>query len=111
MRERGDNIYYTDSHGMYQQMENDNHDADELIRDTNGKNVLIANQFYYFGRNCPVPDASWTSMNIRVPDRYIAYGSESDGEAVDKMLDFLHAQHHKPGLNGDPCIWHINKVN
>ena len=105
MLERGDNIYHLDAKGNFQQLENDNHDEGELLKDTNGKNVLIAKQFYYFGRNCPVPDASWLSMNVRVPDRYIASGCESDGMALEKLTAFLQAQGHKIGVLGSPCIW------
>jgi hypothetical protein len=104
-RERGDNIYYQDSEGHFRQLGNDNHDEGELLKDTNGKNALIAKQFYYFGRNCPAPDASWASMNIRVPDRYIALGCESDGMALEKFTTFLQKQGHKPGVLGSPCIW------
>jgi hypothetical protein len=77
MKERGDNIYHQDGRGNFRQLENDNHDAGELLKDTSGKNVLIAKKFYYFGRDCPVPAASWLSLNVRVPDRYIACGRES----------------------------------
>lgn len=105
--ERGDNIYHTDSQGNFQQTENDNHDQGELIKDTSGKNVLIAKQFYYFGRNCPVPEATWASMDIRVPDRYIGYGCESGAPALDRMIEFLQASY-EPGVHGNPCIWQAN---
>jgi len=105
MLERGDNIYHLDAKGNFQQLENDNHDEGELLKDTNGKNVLIAKQFYYFGRNCPVPDASWLSMNVRVPDRYIASGCESDGMALEKLTTYLQEQGYKTGVLGSPCIW------
>lgn len=105
MLERGDNIYHLDDKGNFQQLENDNHDEGELLKDTKGKNVLIAKQFYYFGRACPAPDASWRSLNVRVPDRYIACGCESDGLALDNIIKFMHEQGFKPGIHGNPCIW------
>ncbi len=105
MLERGDNIYCSDGNGGFLQLENDNHDEGELIKDTKGKNVLIANRFYYFGRNCPSPASSWAAMNVRVPDRYIAYGSASDGTALEAMVDHLQAQGHEPGVHGKPCNW------
>lgn len=105
MLERGDNIYRLDDKGNFRQLENDNHDEGELEKDTNGKNVLIAKLFYYFGRNCPAPDASWLSMNVRVPDRYIACGCESDELALKELTAFLKAQGHQPGVLGSPCIW------
>jgi len=104
-QERGDNIYCSDSQGKFRQLENDNHDEGELIKDTKGKYVLVANQFYYFGRNCPVPDASWQSMGVRVPDRYIGYGCESDETAVDGLVSFLETKRYAPGVHGEPCIW------
>ncbi|WP_395004635.1 hypothetical protein [Undibacterium sp.] len=105
LQERGDNIYYANSDGQYTQLENDNHDIGEFDKDTRGRNVLIAKQFYYFGRNCIVPKESWTSMNINVPDRYIAYGSESDGDAVGKLVDYLRLHTERDGALGLPCIW------
>lgn len=42
MLERGDNIYRLDDDGQFVQLENDNHDEGELVKDTKGKNVLIA---------------------------------------------------------------------
>lgn len=106
--ERGDNIYQSDGMGNFSQLENDNHDEGELLKDTKGKNVLIAKQFYYFGRNCPVPAATWRSMNVRVPDRYICLGCKSDGPALDQMVGFLQAQGYRPGVNGTPCIWKVD---
>ncbi len=105
MLERGDNIYCSDGNGGFQQLENDNHDEGELIKDTKGKNVLISNQSYYFGRNCPAPAASWAAMNVHVPDRYIGYGSASDGAALEAMVAYLQAQGFEPGVYGKPCIW------
>lgn len=106
--ERGDNIYQSDGNGNFSQLENDNHDEGELLKDTKGKNVLIAKQFYYFGRNCPVPEASWLSLNVRVPDRYIGLGCKSDGPALDQMVSFLQVQGHRPGVIGTPCIWKVD---
>lgn len=105
IQEHGDNIYHVDSKGKYVQLENDNHDEGELIKDTKGKNVLIAKQFYYFGRNCPVPEASWASININVPDRYIGYGCESNELALDAMIGFLQKNTKHDGVQGIPCIW------
>lgn len=103
--ERGDNIYYADGNGNFQQLENDNHDEGELIKDTKGKNVLIASQFYYFGRNCPVPADAWQSLGARVPDRYIGFGCGSDEPALNKMIEYLRGQGYIPGVHGKPCIW------
>jgi hypothetical protein len=107
MMERGDNIYHLDDKGDFRQLVNDNHDEGELVKDTKGKNVLIAKQFYYFGRNCPAPEASWLSMYVRVPDRYIACGCESDDLALETLIAFLQEQGHQPGVLGSPCIWNV----
>ena len=44
-------------------------------------------------------------MNVRVPDRYIGFGCESDGAALEKMAKFLREQGYEPGVHGNPCIW------
>ena len=105
MLERGDNIYRLDDSGQFLQLENDNHDESELAKDTKGKNVLIAKRFYYFGRSCPVSDSSWLTMNVRVPDRYIANGCKSNELGLEAMIAYLHGLGHRPGLLGSPCIW------
>lgn len=106
--ERGDNIYFYDDRGNYQQLANDNHDEGELNKDTKGRNVLISDHFYYFGRNCPVPETSWRNMGVCIPDRYNRYGSESSQVALEKMSTFLRAQQYKLGVHGNPCIWDDN---
>lgn len=105
VRERGDNIYCSDGDGGFRQIENDNHDQGEMAKDIGGKNVLVADAYYYFGRSCPVPPASWRSLNVRVPDRYIAHGCQSDQAAVQNALQFLRSSGFDAGLHGVPCIW------
>lgn len=58
----GDNIYYFDHRGEYSQLENRFHTGKDTRRDTSGRNVLIAERFYYFGRNCFVPDGGWAAL-------------------------------------------------
>ncbi|MBS0467857.1 MAG: hypothetical protein JSS31_02490 [Proteobacteria bacterium] len=58
----GDNIYYLDHRGQYEQLENRNHSRDATPHDTAGVNALVAGRFYYFGRKCFVPDGGWPAL-------------------------------------------------
>lgn len=55
----GDNIYYHDHRGKYEQLENRHHTRAEALHDTAGVNALVAGCFYYFGRKCFMPDGGW----------------------------------------------------
>ncbi len=57
----GDNIYYRDDRGQYEQLENRNHPRTDMPHDTAGVNALVAGRFYYFGRKCFVPDGGWAA--------------------------------------------------
>jgi hypothetical protein len=57
----GDNIYYRDHRGQYEQLENRYHTRAEAFHDTSGVNALVAGRFYYFGRKCFVPDGGWAA--------------------------------------------------
>ena len=72
---------------------------------TQGYERAYCQSIYYFGGNCPEPAASWAAMKLRVPDRYIAYGSASDEAALEAMVDHLQGQGHESGVHGKPCIW------
>lgn len=45
----GDNIYQKID-GMWKQSPNENHFEEDMERDINGKNVLVCNKFWYFGK-------------------------------------------------------------
>ncbi|QDZ29577.1 hypothetical protein [Noviherbaspirillum sp. UKPF54] len=100
----GDNIYDSDGAGGYRQLPNDSHDdsLSTIRHDTGGVNVLIADIFYYFGRNCPVPRGGWDSIGITLSKGRTFYCSESDLENIRR---FLHDQRYEPGVHGKPCLW------
>ena len=101
----GDNIYYRDHHGMFQQLQNGNHDEDHMPQDTEGLNVLISDTFYYFGRNCPVLEADLINSNFRIPVGPTYYGYQSSEDSICKILRLLHSKDYLPGVHGDPCLW------
>ena len=99
----GDNIYWRDADGLYQQLPNNSHEQDAKIHDTSGKNALVSARFWYFGRNCFVPPGGWKELKGRElstgrtfysPDRF-----------VEGMLDHLKEMDMKPGIHGRPCMW------
>src|ERR1035437_8833884 len=58
-RDYGDNIYSHDNCGKAVQMPNGNHDEGHIDHDLSGERVLISDHFYYYGKQCPVPDGGW----------------------------------------------------
>lgn len=100
----GDNIYDSDGAGGYRQLPNDSHDDSlgTIHHDTGGVNVLIADIFYYFGRNCLAPRGGWDSVGITLSKGRTFYCSESD---LENLRRFLHDQGFEPGLHGKPCLW------
>lgn len=54
---RGDNIYYKNHCGQWQQRENPFHGKNEIEHDLSGENVVVCKRFWYFGRSAPsIPD-------------------------------------------------------
>lgn len=99
----GDNIYWRDADGLYQQLPNSSHGQDAKNNDISGRKVLVSTRFWYFGRNCFVPLGSWkvlmgTELSVGrtfyCPDRF-----------VDGMLDHLKKMGMKPGIHGRPSMW------
>lgn len=58
----GDNIYYRDHRGEYEQLQNRYHTRADAFHDTAGVNALVAKRFFYFGRKCFVPDGGWAAL-------------------------------------------------
>lgn len=102
----GDNIYCHDAMGNPEQLKNGNHFSGDIEHDIGGKNVLIADKFYYFGRNCPIPDGGWANMSIRIPvGRPTCYGYENDEVAINNICYYLNSKKYANGIHGDPCLW------
>jgi hypothetical protein len=97
----GDNIYFRDKHGEWQQVETKFHcDDDDLFRkDTEGDTVFIADEFYYFGDALPV-----------VPEAHRGVLRQTQGcatvetETALRFLDWLRSNF-KQGVHGKPSDW------
>ncbi len=102
----GDNIYHQDENGNWVQIDcahvnltgvyNEKH----FKKDTEGKNVLISNNFYYFGDNAP-----------EIPKDYIDVCHTTQGqklvwpdELAEAFLVWLQANF-STGINGLPISW------
>lgn len=98
----GDNIYYLDHRGEYIQLENRFHRGKDANHDTSGRNALVAERFYYFGRNCVIPDGGWHALfgaplskgrTFRCPAGF-----------AEKMLRYFEAQGIAEGIHGLPSL-------
>lgn len=98
----GDNIYYRDHHGEYEQLENRFHGRAYTKHDTGGLNALISSRFYYFGRECFAPDGSWT-VAIGAP---LSSGRTfycPDG-FVEKLLNYFNINGIVEGMHALPAL-------
>ena len=108
----GDNIYRPLGPGamlpeQFEQLENPNHWAGngpsqfDLQRDLSGKSVLIADEFYYFGRN-----AIALPYDVRpaVPRGQSGAGKRSSEELAKRCVDYIRTRY-KPGRHGLPHHW------
>ncbi|XUW93630.1 hypothetical protein OH764_36395 (plasmid) [Burkholderia sp. M6-3] len=98
----GDNIYYLDHRGHYEQLENRRHTRAEAHHDTAGVNALVAGRFYYFGRQCFVPDGGWAAMTRAALSRGRTFYCP-DGFA-EKILRYLNARGIDEGVHGLPSM-------
>lgn len=95
----GDNIYYKDNKGKWQQRPNHHHFDDKgdtyfKDHDTNGKNVLIAKDFWYFGDKAPkIP----TNLNLIGNARLKCLADE---EVVNNFVTWINTC--PKGINGAP---------
>jgi hypothetical protein len=104
----GDNIYHFDArkndwiqedsaHSLINGLPNKEH----LLKDTNGKNVLISSNFYYFGTNA-----------IKIPERFLDVCSNGRSvkwkaippEVAEEFISWL-IKSKNTGINGDPINW------
>ncbi|WGL15199.1 hypothetical protein PVT68_10475 [Microbulbifer bruguierae] len=108
----GDNIYRPLGPGavlpeQFEQLENPNHWAGngpsqfDLLRDLSGRSVLIADEFYYFGRN-----AIALPFDVRpaVPRGQSGAGKLSSEALAQRCVDYIR-KHYKPGRHGVPHQW------
>ncbi|QMI49796.1 hypothetical protein [Burkholderia sp. MBR-1] len=98
----GDNIYYYDHRGQYEQLENRHHTRADVSRDTSGVNALIAERFYYFGRKCFVPHDGWaTTIGAPLSTGRTFYCPDGFAE---KMLSYFDAKGIAQGLHALPSL-------
>ena len=101
----GDNIYHKDSKGNWLQ-EDSAHSLidgatndDHLKKDTSGKNVLIGQEFYYFGDKAPLlPEELYDACHSGVGEKIIT------PQQQDKLLKWL-SGNYDMGIHGDPINW------
>ena len=93
----GDNMYFKDDDGEWKRRCSVYHRKKvDMLNDLNGRNVLIADHFYYFGKNA-----------VEIPPKYNdllvlrGYKHRHDPETVKGFLNWLKTSF-KPGIHGDP---------
>jgi hypothetical protein len=101
----GDNIYHKDDNGKWLQEDsahslvNGVTNEEHLIKDTSGKNVLISQEFYYFGDCAPLlPKELHNICHTGVGEKIIT------PQEQDKLLKWLNANY-SLGIHGDPINW------
>ena len=94
----GDNIYEPLPDGSFKQLRS-MHCEGDIAKDLKGRNVLIGEQFYYFGKNAvELPESihgiikKGQGYKCNIPD-YL----------IQEFLEFL--SQYKPGINGNPTSW------
>jgi hypothetical protein len=98
----GDNIYYRDHRGKYEQLHNRHHPPSEAPHDISGINALVARRFYYFGSKCFVPDGGWATL-IGAP---LSTGRTFFCPAgfAEKLLEYFDARGIAAGMQALPAL-------
>jgi hypothetical protein len=108
----GDNIYRPCVVGAFEgehfeQLPNPNHwgdnmpSQDDLERDISGQYVLVAGEYYYFGRDAlAIPP----ELRPAVPRAQSAHGALTEEAQAHRFIEFVRSQC-KPGRNGAPHTW------
>ena len=93
----GDNIYFKGDDGEWKRHHSEYHRKQvEMGKDLSGRNVLIADHYYYFGKNA-----------VEIPPKYSdllvvrGYKYRHGLETVKGFLDWLKTSF-KPNIHGDP---------
>lgn len=96
-RRVGDNIYFKNAAGEWQQRES-LHTAEHVERDLSGRNCLIGREFYYFGNNAVrLPD----DLRVVANDGHPGHRCRFEPEVVERLVAWLRGNH-KPGIHGRP---------
>lgn len=102
----GDNFYHRDNNGKWIQEDSAHSKMDgscnskHLKTDTSGKNVLISQQYYYFGDEAP------TIPNELLGIRHTGIGEKKfENEIIgDDFINWVSTKF-KTGIHGDPLNW------
>jgi hypothetical protein len=98
----GDNIYYRDHRGEYEQLENRHHTRAEMPHDVGGVNTLVAGRFYYFGHRCFVPEGGWSAfLGAPLSQGRTFYCPPGFAE---KTLRYFAEHGLAPGMHGSPSL-------
>jgi len=94
----GDNIYRPTGDDQFEQLPNPYHGESEFSHDLAGRNVLVSDHFFYFGRH-----------GVRLPDDLEAliagrgHKSRFPPATVHRFLEFIHG--HRRGVAAAPTKW------
>jgi hypothetical protein len=92
----GDNIYRLGLSGKLEQMPNNAHCETDLNHDTGVNRVLIADEFYYFGKEAPIiPEQFKTLIQTTQGHKII------EDESVENFVLWLRKQYTQ-GIHGQP---------
>jgi hypothetical protein len=102
----GDNFYHKDQGGNWTQEDSSHSNSDgtsndeHLKRDTEGKNVLISEHFYYFGNKAPVIPKELLDVCHKTQGQKLVTPDEL---AID-LIKWITANFRR-GMSGDPLNW------
>jgi hypothetical protein len=102
----GDNIYFKDTFGKWQQKDSAHSNLDgscnqdHLKKDVSGVNALISDDFYYFGDRAPELPVQFDSMIIEKQGQKLV-------RPLELCLDFISwlSSNFSRGIHGDPLNW------
>ena len=92
----GDNIYFWNN-GKWDQKKNPHHIPEDTQHDTNGKNVLIGKEFYYFGGEADILPARFKELIKKGPGHKCNFPEKLKND----FINWLKANC-KKGINGLP---------
>ena len=100
---RADNIYEIQN-GVWKIVNKAIHNESHQEKDLSGKNVLVAKQYYYFGKNAL--DIQEVREKIRMPPGQSSYGWLTTGKAAADFIEWVKKEAEKispqGGMLGDP---------
>jgi Nucleotide modification associated domain 2 len=102
----GDNIYQKNKYSQgFRQTPNIFHknNPHTIKHDTEGKNVLIANNFFYFGGNGFIPNGGWGKLTTTTLPEARQFYCPDDFQS--KLIEYFNAHEIHPGRHGLPTDW------